>query len=231
MVIFVIFIPGMLNSSSIFFYKVNNLGIGTKWRQQNPGNRTIKTSGTLWTDEYLQVVMTSQNVDLQELQILLKEGGGGGGIQTHFSDQYLKYFLWNSYQVNTTPHLSLVNNGSGMAWCRQATSHYMSQCLPRSLVPYGVTRPQWVNLDIANYLLHVVWICPGNGLVPIRQQAFNRTHDDKDKMFKTWLHCINSNWKYAEYCNKKCTQVVWLIFYMKQLIFLVFMTYNFEICL
>ena len=76
MVIFVIFFPGMLNSSSIFFYKVNSLGIGTKWRQQDPRNRTIETSGTLWTDEYLQVVMTSQNVDLQELQILLKEGGG-----------------------------------------------------------------------------------------------------------------------------------------------------------
>ena len=101
-----------------------------------------------------------------------------------------------------------------MAWCRQATNHYMSQCLPRSLAPYGVTRPQWVNLDIANHLLHVVWICPGNGLVPIRQQTFNRTHDDKDKMFKKWLHCINSNWKYVEYCNKKCTQVVWLIFFI-----------------
>ena len=32
-----------------------------------------------------------------------------------------------------------------MAWCRQATSHYLSQCCPRSLSPYGVTRPQWVN--------------------------------------------------------------------------------------
>ena len=30
-----------------------------------------------------------------------------------------------------------------MAWCRQATSHYLSQCWPRSLMPYGVTRPQW----------------------------------------------------------------------------------------
>ena len=98
------------------------------------------------------------------------------------------------------------------AWCPQATSHYMSQCLPRSLAPYGVTRPQWVNLDIANHLSHVVWICPGDGLVPIGQQTFNRTHDDKDKMLKKWLHCINSNWKYVEYCNKKCTQVVWLIF-------------------
>ena len=31
-----------------------------------------------------------------------------------------------------------------MAWCCQATSHYLSQCWPRSLLPYGVTRPQWV---------------------------------------------------------------------------------------
>ena len=29
-----------------------------------------------------------------------------------------------------------------MAWCRQATSHYLSQCWPRSMAPYGVTRPQ-----------------------------------------------------------------------------------------
>ena len=32
-----------------------------------------------------------------------------------------------------------------MAWCHQATSHYLSQCWPRSLSPYDVTRPQWVN--------------------------------------------------------------------------------------
>ena len=32
-----------------------------------------------------------------------------------------------------------------MAWCRQATSHYLSQCWPKSLSLYGNTRPQWVN--------------------------------------------------------------------------------------
>ena len=32
-----------------------------------------------------------------------------------------------------------------MAWCRQATSHYLSQFWPRFLSPNGVTRPQWVN--------------------------------------------------------------------------------------
>ena len=32
-----------------------------------------------------------------------------------------------------------------MAWCRQVTSHYLSQCWPSSLSPYGVTRPQSAN--------------------------------------------------------------------------------------
>ena len=39
-----------------------------------------------------------------------------------------------------------------MAWCRQATSHYLSQCWPRSMLPYGVTRPQWVKAWIGNYI-------------------------------------------------------------------------------
>ena len=30
-----------------------------------------------------------------------------------------------------------------MAWCHQGTSHYLSQCLPRFISPYG--RPQWFN--------------------------------------------------------------------------------------
>ena len=32
-----------------------------------------------------------------------------------------------------------------MAWCRQAPSHYLNQCWPRSPTPYGVTRPHWLN--------------------------------------------------------------------------------------
>ena len=33
-----------------------------------------------------------------------------------------------------------------MAWCHQATSHYLSQSWSRSKWPYGITRPQWVNI-------------------------------------------------------------------------------------
>ena len=32
-----------------------------------------------------------------------------------------------------------------MVWCRQATSYYLSPCWPRSLSPYDVSRPQWIN--------------------------------------------------------------------------------------
>ena len=32
-----------------------------------------------------------------------------------------------------------------MAWCCQAPNHYLSQCWPRYLSPYGVPRLQWVN--------------------------------------------------------------------------------------
>ena len=42
-----------------------------------------------------------------------------------------------------------------MAWCRQAKSHYLSQCWPRSLSPYGVIRPQWVNKSVLVW----TWCC------------------------------------------------------------------------
>ena len=36
-----------------------------------------------------------------------------------------------------------------MAWCRQATSHNLSQCWHRSLLSYGVIRPQWVKYVVS----------------------------------------------------------------------------------
>ena len=32
-----------------------------------------------------------------------------------------------------------------MAWCRQATSHYLNQCCPSSVMPYGFTMSQRIN--------------------------------------------------------------------------------------
>ena len=43
-----------------------------------------------------------------------------------------------------------------MAWCRQETSHYLSQCWLSSLLPYSTTRPQWVKM-----VQGAVFSCPG----------------------------------------------------------------------
>ena len=43
-----------------------------------------------------------------------------------------------------------------MAWCRQVSSHYMSQCWPRFMSPYGVTRPQWVKQNDISFSLWLI---------------------------------------------------------------------------
>ena len=48
-----------------------------------------------------------------------------------------------------------------MAWCCQAPSHYLNQCWPRSLPPYGIIRPQCVNLGR--------WMAAGDGIECIMQ--------------------------------------------------------------
>ena len=46
-----------------------------------------------------------------------------------------------------------------MAWCRQATSHYLSQCWPRSMPPYRVPRPQWVkDKKCAKYTRYISYV-------------------------------------------------------------------------
>ena len=61
-----------------------------------------------------------------------------------------------------------------MVWSRQAASHYLSQCWPRSLSPHGLTRPQWVksfapmrcscDLELVIFKTHIridfLWKCP-----------------------------------------------------------------------
>ena len=51
-----------------------------------------------------------------------------------------------------------------MAWCRQATSHHLSQCWSRSMSSNVITRPQWVNKlkQVSNFI-------PGKSLLQITQ--------------------------------------------------------------
>ena len=50
-------------------------------------------------------------------------------------------FIWMSLDL-TDDESTLVQV---MAWYHQATRHYLRQYWPRSMSPFGVTRPQWVN--------------------------------------------------------------------------------------
>ena len=61
------------------------------------------------------------------------------GIFTSSKDNALRWMLRDLIDDKST----LIQV---MAWCRQATSHYLSQCWPSSMSPYDITRPQWVNL-------------------------------------------------------------------------------------
>ena len=65
-------------------------------------------------------------------------------FQAYSSDWWLRYRLWNwpsSDDCRLADKPTLVHV---MAWCRQATSHYLYQCWPSSMRPCIVTRPQWV---------------------------------------------------------------------------------------
>ena len=51
-------------------------------------------------------------------------------------------WLYIAETLSSTMHDKI--SKSSKAWCRQATSHYLSQFWPRFMSPYGVTRPQWI---------------------------------------------------------------------------------------
>ena len=80
-----------------------------------------------------------------------------------------------------------------MAWCWQAPSHYLSQCWPRSMLPYGVTRPQWVN-SLA--LGDVIWYHF------INIGSYNSLYT-KPLLEPMWI-CANYLWQFHNQCIKYC---------------------------
>ena len=76
-----------------------------------------------------------------------------------------------------------------MAWCRQATSHYLNQCWPRFLPPYGVTRPQWVN---------IIWV----HLWAIQELPSTHTFsaDSLNSINQIWVQLANDKDGLLQYC-------------------------------
>ena len=86
---------------------------------------------------------------------------GEGILKNNFSNSFyklishvfsMKLVLGECHRIQLMNKSTLVQV---MAWCHQwwhqaitydqATSQYLSQCWPRSMSPFGITRPQWVN--------------------------------------------------------------------------------------
>ena len=79
---------------------------------------------------------------------------------------FMFWVMWSAYHINSAyctnssyeialrwifvdkPTLVQV-----MAWCWQASSHYLNQFWPTSISPYGFTRSQWVEIQM-NILFH-----------------------------------------------------------------------------
>ena len=91
-----------------------------------------------------------------------------------------------------------------MAWCRQAASHYLSQCWPRSMLPYSITRPQWVNSLASERFgwnfryesVKPILVIDGWGIycaIALRWVSLDHTDDDNfeftngyEMMYKAW---------------------------------------------
>ena len=61
-----------------------------------------------------------------------------------------------------------------MAWCHQATSHYLSQCWHRSMSPYGITRHHWIPVPGKGVIILklVLWFKIGLCRVFVEQISF-----------------------------------------------------------
>ena len=88
-----------------------------------------------------------------------------------------------------------------MACCHEATSHYLSQCWPRSLLPYGITRPQWHEVEPESvgtwnklfhgrkHVLHqILWTRKKRENLKWPQHAFNPTM----KPYLPWANSMSS---------------------------------------
>ena len=96
-----------------------------------------------------------------------------------------------------------------MAWCCQATSHCLSQGWCRSFSPYGITRPQWVDLimyaailkhvGIKLFFIYQICVCGVIWLSFCRFTVINPislTHFDLMNKLRHALACIQFIWNF-----------------------------------
>ena len=145
-----------------------------KWICVTPATRFwyiyIPTMPDNWCYMMEQTYGEWMNTTLLEVQLCvyfnsLAPGRPGCHFKTAIFNLILLIGFFRSFH-NNAPRWMLWDLTDGkstlvqlMAWCRQATSHYLSQCWPSSMLPYGVTRPQWVKeMAVMIFLLRFTYL-------------------------------------------------------------------------
>ena len=92
-----------------------------------------------------------------------------------------------------------------MAWCHQATSHYLNQCWPRSVSSYGVTKLQWVK--------HRLWVIQENYVNVVSADDLAPKETRPPTVMKVhalfwFIHVMSS--LMAVHCNSLCpSDAIW----------------------
>ena len=96
-----------------------------------------------------------------------------------------------------------------MVWCRQATSHYLSQCWLSSLSPYGVVRPQWVNDS------NIIWLMISHIATIKSNMTIMAWHPyDAQCMKRPVDHSLNSTWFWIELPENCCEPLKFIMKYI-----------------
>ena len=123
---------------------------------------TVRSSYLVWRRTYFQLAcsLVSRQVIILEVQSLNP------------------CYVWCEIALRWMPQNTFDDKSAlvhVMALCCQAISHYLSQCWPRSVMWYGVTRPRWVNISgyfdckikgkfseaLSIYEIHAFWAAAG----------------------------------------------------------------------
>ena len=115
-----------------------------------------------------------------------------------------------------------------MAWCHQATSHYLSQCWPKSLSPYGITRPRWVKapekvnagtkpkLNVIFEKINTAFFCSlvvASATAVAEKSIINTYHIDTRVGLQGLRHGTNLWTSFSNYFSCMKIIIAWLKFY------------------
>ena len=91
--------------------------------------------------------------------------------------------------------------------CRQATSHYLSQCCPGSISPYSVTKPEWVKKGIPTRRRSVFFYETSHFREMVRQRRgriakFRVSNTPNYLAFEKQMVAFSTSYQFLKYVNK-----------------------------